>query len=143
MNEFIPQCVPNISGKEGIYLQECVDSTFVSSVGKFVNDFQSSLCDITNFKHCEAVSSGTCGLHLSLVALGVEHNDLVIMPTYTFIATANAVAHAGAKPWLFDIDKDTLNLNLNLVEDALKKECIFRDKHFFVENHIFIVAVLF
>lgn len=131
MDDYIPQCVPNVSGREREYLNECIDSTYVSSLGKFVNNFESSICQITGFEFCEAVSSGTNGLHLGLHALGVKKDDLVIIPTYTFIATANAISHCGAEPWLFDIDQETLNLDLKLVSHSLREECYFKDKQYF------------
>jgi len=101
--EFIPLSIPFLGGNEEHYLRECVSTNFVSSVGPFVNKFESFLCKITGFKHCTAVSSGTSALQVALLANGVEKNDLVIMPSYTFIATANAISHCGAEPWIFDI----------------------------------------
>lgn len=119
----IPICVPNISGNEGINLSECVESTYVSSVGKFVDELENELEKVTRFKHACAVSSGTSALSLALHNLGVEHGDLVIIPDYTFIATANAVQHCGASPWLIDIDPKNLNLDLDLVRQVINKNC--------------------
>ena len=124
-NEIIPLSIPFLGGNEENYLKECVSSNFVSSVGPFVNKFESFLCEATGFNYCTAVSSGTSALHVALLANGVKKNDLVIIPSYTFIATANAISHCGAEPWIFDISLDDLNLDLNLVRTVLENETYF------------------
>jgi aminotransferase in exopolysaccharide biosynthesis len=106
----IPLSVPDLAGNEERYLQECIDSGFVSSVGPFVTEFEESVARATGARHAVATSSGTTGLHIALVAAGVTPGDLVISPSYTFIATANAVSHAGAAPWLMDISPESWTL---------------------------------
>lgn len=107
----IPLAVPQLSGNEAKYLQECVESTFVSTVGPFVGRFEDMVAKAAGSRHCVATSAGTTGLHVSLVALGIERDDLVIIPSFTFIATANAVSHAGATPWLMDVSRNTWTLD--------------------------------
>jgi dTDP-4-amino-4,6-dideoxygalactose transaminase len=107
----IPLAIPNLAGNEGKYLQECVTTNFVSTVGPFVTRFEHDVASASGAKHAVATSSGTTGLHAALVALGVKRDDLVVIPSFTFIATANAVSHAGATPWLFDITSDSWTLD--------------------------------
>jgi len=107
----IPLAVPQLSGNEAKYLQECVDSTFVSTVGPFVGRFEQLVATAAGSKHCVAASAGTTGLHAALVALGIGRDDLVIIPSFTFIATANAVSHAGATPWLLDVSRESWTLD--------------------------------
>ncbi len=118
----IPLAVPNLCGNEANYLQECIDTNFVSTVGEFVGRFEESVAVAAGSKGAVALASGTCGLHLALRAVGVGRDDLVIIPDFTFIASANAVAHCGAVPWLMDVDVDTWSLDANLVAKVLHSE---------------------
>jgi dTDP-4-amino-4,6-dideoxygalactose transaminase len=111
----LPLAEPNLSGNEARYLQECVDSGFVSSVGPFVTRLEQHIVDATEADHAVAVTSGTCGLHLALQVLGVQPGDLVIVPSYSFIASANAIAHCGASPWFMDVEADSWNLDPELL----------------------------
>ncbi len=115
----IPLAIPNLAGNEAKYLQECVETNFVSTVGPFVSRFESMVAKASAARHAVATSSGTTGLHAALVALGVGRHDLVIIPSFTFIATANAVAHAGATPWLFDVSAESWTLDSNQLADEL------------------------
>ena len=115
----IPLSIPNISGKEGKYLQECIESNFVSSVGPFVDRFEEDLMKASGARAAVATASGTAGLFLALKVLGVRRRDLVILPSYTFIASANAIAHCGAVPWLFDVDVRSWTLDSNQVKESL------------------------
>lgn len=119
----IPLAVPNLSGNEAKYLQECIDSGFVSSVGPFVSRFEQRIAQAAGSPYAVATASGTAGLHVALVALGVKPGDLVVVPSLTFIATANAVSYCGARPWLVDCDPDTWNLDCGLLEQILTEEC--------------------
>lgn len=101
---------------------QCVESTFVSSVGPFVDRFEQGVADAAGARHGVATASGTTGLHVSLVAAGVVPGDLVIMPSYTFIATANAVAHCQATPWLLDINAKDWTLDVALLRRVLDSE---------------------
>ena len=107
----IPLAVPNLSGREAAYLQECITSTFVSSVGPFVDRFEEQVAAAAGTTSCVAVSAGTTGLHLALHTVGVRAGDLVVLPSLTFIASANAIAHCGASPWLFDVAASSATLD--------------------------------
>ncbi len=118
----IPLAVPNLCGNEARYLQECIDTTFVSTVGKFVGRFEEIVAAAAGSKSAVALASGTCGLHMALRAVGVCRDNLVVTPDFTFIASANAVAHCGAVPWLMDVDVDTWSLDAGLLAKTLRAE---------------------
>jgi aminotransferase in exopolysaccharide biosynthesis len=103
---------PSFSGNEWLYLKECLDSTFVSSVGKFVDRFEADLALYTGAKHAIAVVNGTAALHIALKLAGVESEHEVLTPALTFVATANAVTYCGAIPHF--IDSETTNLGIDL-----------------------------
>lgn len=124
----IPLAVPDLTGNERKYLNQCIDTTYVSSVGEFVNRFEENIAQKCGAKYGVAVSSGTTGLHLALTGCGVKRDELVIIPTFTFIATANAVAHCGAVPWLFDISPDSWTLDAKQLESELEKNSVW-DNH--------------
>jgi perosamine synthetase len=109
--EFIPLHAPVFGGNEKRYLEECIDSTFVSSVGKFVDQFEHDIAAYTGAKQAIACVNGTNALHLALQLVGVEAGDEVITQSLTFIATCNAISYCGAKPVLLDVDKDTMGLS--------------------------------
>lgn len=115
----IPLAVPNLSGKEREYLNRCIDTTFISSVGEFVNELEALTAQKTGAKYGVATSAGTTGLHAALMGCDVKEGELVIIPTFTFIATANAVAHCGAVPWLMDIDSGNWCMNAEQLADEL------------------------
>lgn len=123
----IPLATPNLSGNEARYLQECVDSTYVSSVGPFVERLEDMVAAASGAAGAVATSSGTAGLHAALLTLGVGYGDLVVVPSYTFIASANAVAHCGAEPWLMDVALDSWTLDADLLERSLEAETETRD----------------
>ena len=118
----IPLAVPDLSGNEARYLQECVDSTFVSSVGPFVTRFEEMVAAYAGAPFGIAVASGTAALHTALTAVGVGRDDLVVVPSLTFVATANAVAYCGAEPWLADVAPDSWTLDPRLLERTLAAE---------------------
>lgn len=109
-NEFIPLHEPRFIGNEKKYLNDCIDSTFVSSVGQYVNDFEQKICEYTGAKHAIAVVNGTAALHLSLMLAGVKPGDIVVSQALSFVATANAIKYIGATPYFIDIDKHTLGM---------------------------------
>lgn len=115
----IPLATPNLVGREAEYLQECVTSTFVSAVGPFVSRFENMVAQAAAAGYCVATSAGTTGLHAALLSIGVGRDDLVILPSLTFIASANAIAHCGASPWLLDVDADSWTLDPALLRDEL------------------------
>lgn len=123
----IPLAVPDLSGNESRYLQQCIDTTFVSSVGRFVDDFESAVAQVAGAANAVATSSGTTALHLALAALRVRRGDLVLLPSYTFIASANAISMAGARPWLIDISPETWTLDPSALRAALEQDTIFQD----------------
>lgn len=120
----IPLAIPNLAGNERRYLNECIDSTFVSTIGPFVTRFEAQISEASGCKYTVATSCGTSGLHAALLAVGVKPGDLVVVPGLTFIATANAVAHAHAQPWLLDIDESSWTLSAEALDEALKKETV-------------------
>lgn len=115
----IPLAIPDLTGNESLYLQECINTTFVSSVGPFVTKLENMVSDAVGSRKSVATSSGTTGLQSALVAVGVERDDLVILPSFTFIGSANAIAHCGAMPWLVDIDIESWTININKLKSLL------------------------
>lgn len=101
---------PSFAGREWEYVKECLDTGWVSSVGKFVDRFEQQLADYTGVKRAVAVVNGTAALHVCLRLVGVERDDEVLIPTLTFIATANAVSYCGAIPHFVDSEESTLGL---------------------------------
>ncbi len=102
MNYKYPVYQPSLKGNEKKYVIECLDSTWISSKGKFINKFEIEFAKYINTKYAIAVPNGTIALHLALLTLGIEKNDEVIVPTLTYIASANAVKYIGAKPVFVD-----------------------------------------
>jgi len=120
-NEFLPLHEPVFFGNEKKYLNECIDSTFVSSVGKFVDQFEKMLADYTGAKYAIAVVNGTAALHIALKLVGVDENTEVITQSLSFIATCNAISYCGAKPIFIDVDKDTMGLSPDSLSIFLKE----------------------
>ncbi len=108
--DFIPLHEPMFHGKEKKYLVDCIDSTFVSSVGKFVDQFEEQMTHFTGAKYAVATVNGTAALHIALLLAGVESNHEVITQALTFVATGNAISYTGAKPIFLDVDKNTLGM---------------------------------
>ena len=113
---FIPLHAPVFTGREKEYLADCIDSTFVSSVGEYVTRFEDMTREFTGAARAVAVVNGTCGLTAALKLVGVNQGDLVLTQGLTFVATANAVTAAGAVPVFLDSDSDTLGMS----PDALR-----------------------
>ncbi len=124
----IPLSVPNLKGNEKKYLKECIDTEFVSSVGKFVNLFEKKISRYTNSKYAVACTSGTAALHLSLRIIGVKSQDEVIVPTMTFIATANAIKYLNASPIFMDCD-EYYNIDVKKLLNFLKFNTFFKNGH--------------
>jgi len=120
---------PRFRGNEWIYLKECLDSTFVSSVGKFVDRFEDDLAAFTGARRAVAVVNGTAALHVSLLLAGVEAGDEVLLPAITFIATANAVAYCQATPHFVDSEEHTLGMDAHALRDYLSSTTEMRDYH--------------
>ena len=117
--DFIPLHSPKFGGKEKVYLEHCIDTSFVSSVGKFVDQFESEIAQITKTKKAVAVVNGTAGLQVALRLVGVKKNDEVITQALTFVATANAILYNNAHPVFLDVDLDTMGLSSKAVESFL------------------------
>src|SRR6201996_9182218 len=107
-DNFIPISKPFIGARERELVLEALDSGWVSSIGKYIDEFEAGFARYCGTEYALAVSNGTTGLHLALAALGLGHGDEVIVPDLTFVASANAVAYTGAVPVLADVDADTL-----------------------------------
>lgn len=118
---------PVFAGNEKKYLNECIDTTFVSSVGKFVNRFEDMLAEFTGAKKAVVCVNGTNALHIALILAGVERNDEVITQALTFIATCNAVSYIGAHPVFIDVDKDTMGLSPEAIENWLIENAVIID----------------
>lgn len=121
--EFIPLHEPRFIGNEKKYLNECIDSTFVSSVGKFVDEFEKKIAEFTGAKYAVATTNGTSALHISLLLAGVEKGDEVITQPLTFIATCNAIDYSGATSVFVDVDLDTMGLSPKSLKEFLSANC--------------------
>jgi len=116
MPKIIPLALPYISGNESRYVDECLKTKWISSLGKFVNKFEDSFAQFCDCRYGIATSNGTVALHLALRTLGIGEGDEVIVPNLTFIATANAVKYTGARPVLVDSEISTWNIDPALIE---------------------------
>ena len=119
----IPLSLPNLSGNEWKYVKQCLDTGWISTAGSFVERFESEFAQYIGAESSVSVVNGTAALHIALQLLGVEHNDLVIMPNVTFVASANAISYVGASPLLIDIDQDSWQMDLDLLENFLSTDC--------------------
>lgn len=122
MEKRIPLSVPNLKGNELNYIQKAIEAEWVSTGGGFITDFENRIAGYTRGKAAAACQSGTAGIHLALLALGVKPGDEVLVPTLTFIAAVNPVRYAGAEPVFMDCD-DSLCLDPCKLECFLKEEC--------------------
>jgi perosamine synthetase len=111
---------PRFAGNEWAYVKECLDTGWVSSVGRFVDRFESDLAAYTGAVHAVAVVNGTAALHVALRLAGVQPGDEVLIPALTFVATANAVAYCGATPHFVDSEERTLGVDAVAVRDYLR-----------------------
>jgi aminotransferase in exopolysaccharide biosynthesis len=117
--EFIPLHVPTFKGNERKYVIDTLDSTFVSSVGAYVDLAEKMMVGISQTKSAVAVVNGTCGLQMALQLVGVQRGEEVLTQALTFVATANAISYAGAEPVFLDVDYDTMGLSPNAVIEFL------------------------
>lgn len=127
-DNFIALHEPRFRGNEKLYLNQCIDSTFVSSVGEFVNKFEEEIAKYTNSKYAIATSNGTSALHISLILANVQKEDEVITQSLSFVATANAISYIGAKPIFLDVDKQNLGLSHKALKSFLKDNTYIKDK---------------
>lgn len=119
--ETVPLHAPLFIGNEKKYLEECIDTTFVSSVGKFVDRFEADMAAYTGSRKAVVCVSGTNALHMAMMLAGVERDDEVLTQALTFIATCNAISYIGAHPVFIDVDMETLGLSPKAVKDWLVK----------------------
>jgi len=120
--EFIALHEPRFLGNEKKYLNECIDSTFVSSVGKFVDRFESEFAKYVGSRYAVATVNGTSALHIALVVAGVTSSDEVITQALSFVATPNAISYTGAKPIFLDVDRETMGLSPQSLQNFLQTQ---------------------
>lgn len=120
--EFIPLSVPNFKGKELEYVTEAIKTEWVSTGGAFIDRFEKEIAGYTGAGYAVACQSGTSGLHLAMISLGISPGDLVIAPTLTFIAAVNPIRYCGANPVFFDCD-DSLCIDSEQIRDFLENHC--------------------
>ena len=125
--DFVPLSAPQFIGNEKKYLNECIDTTFVSSVGKFVDRFEDDMAAYTGAKRAVVCVSGTNALHMAMILAGVERNDEVLTQALTFIATCNAISYIGAHPVFIDVAKQTMGLSPDAVKAWLTAHAEIKD----------------
>lgn len=131
--KFIPLSVPHLSGNEKKYVNQCIDENWISSSGRFIAEFEERIAEYTGADNAVAVMNGTCALHLSLLAAGIERNTELFVPTLTFIAPINAIRYVGACPLFIDVDPLTLGLSPEALENFIRESCTFNG-HVLVNN---------
>lgn len=117
-----PVYQPNLTGNEKQYVVECLDSTWISSKGKFINKFENNFSKFTGIKNSVAVSNGTVALHVALLALGIGKDDEVIVPTFTYIASVNSIHYTGAKPVFVDSNPLTWQIDTKKIEEKISSK---------------------
>jgi perosamine synthetase len=122
---------PNIAGNEWKYVKECLDTGWVSSVGSYVTKFENMVAEFAGCKYGVATSNGTTALHIALLLAGVKQDDYVIAPNVTFIASINSIRYTGADPILIDVDPQTWQMDLDLLEEFLENETDEKDGELF------------
>ncbi len=125
--DFIPLHAPVFAGNEKRYLIDTIDSTFVSSVGAYVNKFEEMMCEITGAKYSIAIVNGTNALHMGLILADVNGDDEVLSQSLTFIAICNAISYIGAKPVFIDVDRDTLGMSPDSMSAYLDQNAEIRN----------------
>jgi len=122
----VPLHAPRFPGNEKKYLIDCIDTTYVSYVGQYVSRFEDEIRQLTCVKYAVAVSSGTAALHIALLLAGVVPEDEVITQPLTFVATANAISYCSAQPVFVDVERSTLGLDPEKLNDFLMSNCILK-----------------
>lgn len=133
-DEFVPLHAPYFGGNEKTYLSECIDTTFVSSVGKFVDQFEDMVAKYTGAKKAVVCVNGTNALHMAMMLVGVERGDEVITQALTFVATCNAISYIGAHSVFIDVDKETMGLSPVAVKNWLDKNAEIKDNQCYNKN---------
>jgi perosamine synthetase len=124
----IPLHEPKFIGNEKKYINQCIDTTFVSSVGKFVDQFEEKIAKYTGAKYAIATINGTSALHISLILAGVEGDNEVITQPLNFIASCNAISYCNAEPIFIDVDRDTMGLSPSALRSFLDKNTTIKNK---------------
>ncbi len=127
----IPLAEPNLGGEESKFLQNCISSGYVSSAGPYIKEFEKKLSKLTGGNYVVSTSSGTSALHLALKSYSIGFGDIVIVPAYSFIATANSVSMSGASPWFIDVELKSWTLDCDLLEEQLINETLWKGDHIF------------
>ena len=125
--KFVPLHEPRFLGNEKKYLNECIDSTFVSSAGRFVDELEKRITKYTGAKYAVATVNGTLALHISLILAEVDKDSEVITQPLTFVATCNAISYCNAKPIFVDVDRDTMSLSPFALQSFLEKNTIIKN----------------
>jgi aminotransferase in exopolysaccharide biosynthesis len=134
---------PNIAGNEWKYVKDCLDTGWVSSVGAYVTQFENMVAQFAGARYGIAAVNGTAALHISLMLAGVKRGDYVIVPNITFIASVNAISYEGAKPIFMDINPDTWQMDMDLLEKFLQEETdIVRDRCVLKSNKKTVRAIM-
>ncbi|MAG15622.1 aminotransferase DegT [Candidatus Woesearchaeota archaeon] len=115
----LPVAEPDLRGNESKYVMECLESTWISSLGKYISAFEEKFSSYCSVKYGVSTYNGTVALQLALAALNIKEGDEVIVPALTFIATANAVTYLGAKPVFVDADRKTWNMDVNKIKEKI------------------------
>jgi len=126
----IPLSLPYLNGNEWHYVKECLDTGWISTAGNYVSLFEKAVAQQADSPFGAACMNGTVGLHLSLLAAGVKHGDHIIVPNLTFVASLNAISHAGASPIMIDIDSGDWQMDLNILSRFLTEQTEIRDDGF-------------
>ena len=123
----IPLSVPYLNGNEWKYVKDCLDTGWISSAGSYVTQFEEQIASFVGAKYGIACMNGTVGLHIAQLLAGVTSEDYVIAPNVTFIATLNAIKYTGASPILIDVDPNSWQMDLNLLENFLEENVVIRE----------------
>lgn len=123
----IPLCVPHLCGNEWDYVKQCLDHNWVSSAGAFVSQFETRMAETANARYAVATVNGTAALHMALLVAGIDPDDEVLVPTLTFIATANAVRYVGGWPVFVDAEPTHWQMDPELVENFLDRGCQYKN----------------
>ena len=117
-----PVYQPYLTGNEKKYVLECLESTWISSKGKFINEFETRFAEYLGIKYAASVSNGTVALHVALLALGIGKGDEVIVPTFTYIASVNSITYTGATPVFVDSDPTSWQMSLEDTRNKISKK---------------------
>ena len=124
MHDFIPVYRPSLSGNEKKYVNQCIDSSWISSKGDFITVFEKRFAEFIGVKHAATVCNGTVAIHLALIALGIGPGDEVIVPTLTYIASVNAIVYTGATPVFVDSIESTWQMDPADIERKISSTAI-------------------